>query len=113
MMVDFYIQAFWGFLVLVAALVAVIYNLFNSKLEEKFKNQANEIEDKITKEFEEKFNKKIEKLGADILAVKNEVESIKNHDKNTNKFQNDLLERILKKLDKIDPNIFIDAINNG
>lgn len=81
----FYEKAFWAFMALVGALVMVIYNLFQSKIELKIK---------------EEIKGEIEPLRNDMDKIKEDVHKIKN-----NNTQGELALETLKKNESLEDEI--------
>lgn len=107
----FYQNAFWGFLALVAALIAVIYNLFKNGLGKDLVIQKSAIKEELRKEFSDEFAK----LQNSIQHLASELESFKRHEDKNYKVQIDLTKKLVKKLDvldKIDPKILIDILES-
>jgi hypothetical protein len=107
----FYQQAFWGFLALVAALIAVIYNLFKNGLGKDLLIQKNQIKEELKKEFAEEWAK----FKASISELKTEMESFKRHENRNSEIQVNLTKKLLRKLDildKIDPKILISILED-
>lgn len=98
-------KAFWGFLALVAALIAVIYRLFNGSLNKDLELRENKLELRLEKKFEDKLTREVKKL-------QDQMEALKRHETNNAKLQINLLRQLLAKLDKSHPDIFDDIIEN-
>jgi len=101
-------KAFWFVAALVLSLVAVIYRLFNGSIQKDLKIQKGDLRNELIKYFEIKFATDINDLKTKFKEVKLELESFKRHDDNNSKMQNDILTKILRKLDKSHPDIFDD-----
>jgi predicted transcriptional regulator len=105
-------KAFWFMAALVLSLVAVIYRLFNGSLQKDLKIQKSDLKSELIKYFEVKFATDISDLKTKFSEVKSELESFKRHEDNNSKMQVKLLNKLLKKLDKKDPNIFDDIMED-
>lgn len=105
----FYQNAFWGFLALVAALIAVIYNLFKNGLGKDLLIQKSAIKEELRKEFSDEFAK----LQKSIQALTAEFDSFKRHEDKNYEIQINLTKKLVKKLDildKIDPKILVEIL---
>lgn len=101
MSVLFLEKAFWGFLALVAALIAVIYRLFNGGLNKDLDLRESKLESRLEKQFNEKCSH-----------LESQMESLKNHENNNAKMQIRILRQVLSKLDKQAPTIFENLDND-
>lgn len=109
----FFEKAIWAFFALVASLIAVIYKLFNGSLQKDLKIQKESIKNELEKEFEARFNKKIETLEDEVSGLRDEFASFKKHENNNAVNQTKLLNKILNKLDKHNPEIFNEAVDES
>lgn len=107
----FFEKAVWAFFALVASLIAVIYKLFNGSLQKDLKIQEESIKNELETKFEAKFNKKVESLEIEVGRLRDEIASFKKHENNNSTYQAKLLKKVLFKLDKHDPNILNEAID--
>lgn len=107
----FFEKAIWAFFGLVASLIAVIYKLFNGSLQKDLKIQKETIKDELEVRFEIKFDKKIGTLEGEVGKLRTEIESFKKHENNNATSQKQLLNQILRKLDKDHPLLFGEAID--
>jgi uncharacterized protein YlxW (UPF0749 family) len=108
----FYQQAFWGFLALVAALIAVVYNLFKNGLGKDLLIQKNSIKEELRVEF----SAEVKSLKTEIANLSKELESFKRHEDNNARMQIDLTKKLIKRLDildKIDPKILIEILEES
>lgn len=109
----FFEKAIWAFFALVASLIAVIYKLFNGSLQKDLKIQKEAIKDELETKFEAKFNKKIEGLEGEVAKLREEIASFKKHENNNSTYQAKLLKKVLFKLDKHDPELFNEAVDES
>ena len=86
----FFEKALYAILTLAGSLIVVIYKLFNGSLKKDFELQE--------KKLDEKFNKKFEALNLKINDLTNEMSSFKKHENNNYLQQNNLIKRLIKKL---------------
>ena len=63
----FFEKTIWGFFVLVGALIAMIYKLFNNSLLDRARVQRSEIKVELTKEFDLRFGNDIRLLKEEIM----------------------------------------------
>jgi len=109
----FYEKAFWGFLALVVALIAVIYALFKGGFNKDIIISNSKLEEKLTKKFNEDYLSRIRDLEISFNEFKVELESFKRHEDNNSKIQIALTKKLLKKMDKlddIDPNLLTNIL---
>ena len=107
----FFEKALYGFFALVISLIAVIYKLFNGSLQKDLTIQKQSIKKELETEFETKFNGEVETLKVEVGKLRDEIKSFKNHENVNAIIQIKLLKKVLFKLDKHDPDIFNEAIN--
>lgn len=99
---DFYATGFWYLIGLVIALITVTYNFFLRNQEQKMKILKQEISGSISSSL----NKRTEDLEKKIKDLEDEIASLKRHSKRDNQNTQNLMEQLIAKLDKKQPDIF-------
>jgi len=103
---DFYATGFWYLIGLVIALITVTYNFFLRNQEQKIKILKQEISNSISSSL----NKRTDDLEKKINDLEDEITSLKRHNKKDNEITQNLMEELITKLDKKQPDIFNEFI---